>query len=62
MFGLAADLQIIVSTYQYKPIAFAYMPYSCTRPFMLSLGIASFVLSLVTYVFCLMVFGGLNAD
>ena len=62
VFGLAADMQIIFSTYKYKPIAFAKMPYPCVRPLMLSLGIISFLLSLITYVFCILVFGGLNRD
>ena len=58
-FGLIVDVQIIVSTIKYKPVAFTYLPYECTRTFMLILGIFTTLASLVTYVFCFLTFGGL---
>jgi len=61
-FGLMIDIQIIVSTYSYKPVAFKDLPYRHTRIFVLIIGYASLILSLVAYVFCLLVFGGLNKD
>ena len=61
-FGLAADIQIIVSTRKYKPIAFAHMPYSHTRCFMLFLAFLSLLQTLCTYGFCFLVFGGISND
>jgi hypothetical protein len=61
-FGLMIDIQIIVSTYGYKPVSFRDLPYRHARKFMLALGYASLIISLIAYVFCLLVFGGLNKD
>ena len=61
-FGIAVDIQIIASTWRYKPIAFSDMPYKCTRGFLLLIGFSTFAVSIVTYGFCLLVFGGLNDD
>ena len=61
-FGLAADVQIIVSTLKYEPVAFASMPYKHTRGFMLGLGFVSLIQTLCTYAFCFMVFGGVSSD
>ena len=62
IFGLAADVQIIVSTYKYKPIALSKMPNPTIRPLMLAIGVISLLLSLLSFVFCLLVFGGFNSD
>ena len=59
-FGLAADIQIIVSTCKYKPVAFVDMPYRHTRGFMLVLACLSLAQTVCTYVFCFLVFGGMN--
>jgi len=59
---MAADFQIIVSTYKYEPKAFTNRPYACTRYLMLSFGIISLLNSLVAYMLCLLVFGGLSQD
>lgn len=56
-FSLAADVQIIVSTLQYKPIAFAKMPFGWIRPVMLFLGALSLALTVVTFIVCIVVFG-----
>lgn len=61
-FGLMIDIQIIVSTYSYKPVAFRDLPYRHARILFLTLGYVSLIISLVAYVFCLLVFGGLNQD
>ena len=61
-FGLAGDIQIIVSTFNYQPIAFAHMPYRYTRGFMLALAFVSLLQTLVAYGLCLLVFGGLSDD
>ena len=61
-FGLAGDVQIIVSTLKYEPVAFASMPYRHTRGFMLALGFTSVLQTFCAYVFCLMVFGGVSSD
>jgi hypothetical protein len=56
------DIQIIVSTYKYKPIAFRELPFRHARTIMLVLGFATLLMSLVAYVFILLVFGGLKQD
>lgn len=61
-FGLAADIQIIVSTYKYNPVAFEKMPYRHTRGFMIFFAFFSLLQTLVTYGFCILVFGGINDD
>ena len=61
-FGLMIDIQIIVSTYRYKPISFRTLPYRNTRVIMLVLGFLTLMMSLTAYVFCLLVFGGLNQN
>ena len=62
LFGLAADVQMIVSTFQYRPIAMSKMPNKCIRPLMLGIAFLSLILSLVAFFFCFLVFGGINAD
>ena len=61
-FGLAGDVQIIVSTVKYEPVAFTSMPYRHTRGFMLALASISLIQTLCAYVFCFMVFGGVSSD
>lgn len=61
-FALMVDIQILVSTYQYKPVAFKHLPCSCARPFMLTIGVLTLLMTVVAYVFCLLVFGGLSKD
>lgn len=61
-FGLAGDVQIIVSTVKYEPVAFTSMPYRHTRGFMLVLASLSLIQTLCAYVFCFMVFGGVSSD
>lgn len=61
-FGLAADIQIIVSTYKYQPVAFKDMPYRHTRAFMLILSFVSLLQTVIAYAFCLLIFGGINTD
>ena len=60
-FGLAADVQIIVSAHEYKPVAFSAMPHRWTRPLVLTLGYVSLLTSILTYVICLVVFGGIDS-
>ena len=57
-FGIMVDIQIIMSTVKYKPVAFVDMPYTWCKPVMLALGFISLVMSLVSYIFCMLVFGG----
>lgn len=61
-FGLAADIQIIVSTCKYRPVAFVEMPYPHTRCFMLSVAFLSLGQTICTYAFCFLVFGGISDD
>jgi len=61
-FGLSVDLQIIVSTLQYAPVAFAQPPYKHSKSVMLAIGILSLLMSLISYAFCFIVFGGLSED
>ena len=61
-FGLAGDVQIIVSTVRYEPAAFTSMPYRHTRGFLLVLASISLIQTLCAYVFCFMVFGGVSSD
>ena len=61
-FGIAADIQIIASVWKYKPVAFSDLPYKCTRGLLLVIGISTLAVSMVTYGFCLLVFGGLSDD
>lgn len=56
-FGLTVDLQIIVSTLRYKPVAFSDMPYAWLRPTLLALGITTLLLSIVSYIICFMMYG-----
>ena len=60
-FGLMVDIQIIVSTYRYKPIAFSKLPYPYARAVMLILGFLTLTMTIIAYIFCLVVFGGFNA-
>ena len=60
VFALAADAQILVSTLNYKPVAFKKTPYKCSRPFMLTIASASLLMTIVTYIMCLYVFGGIS--
>ena len=61
-FGLAADVQIIVSAHGYKPVAFSSMPHRWTRPLVLALGYISLATSILTYVISLVVFGGIDGS
>lgn len=61
-FGVAADLQIIISTRHYQPVAFAEPPFRHSKTIMLALGVAGLLMSAVSYLFCFIVFGGLNDD
>ena len=59
-FCISVDFQIILSTYRYRPVAFTKPPYKCSRYLMLTLGCFSLLMSLLAYIFCFMVFGGLD--
>ena len=52
------DIQIIVSTYGYKPVAFSKLVHPWARSFFLVMGFLSLATTLIAYVFCLLVFGG----
>lgn len=56
------DIQIIVSTYTYQPIAFEKLPFRHARTLMLVVAFTSLFMSIITLVFCLLVFGGFNSD
>ena len=47
-----------MSVKQYQPISFNAMPYRCVKPFLIIIGIISFLMSIISYVFCIYVFGG----
>ena len=57
-FGLMIDLQILYSIKKYEPIAFNEMPSRCVKPFLYLIGTCSLLMSLVSYVCCVIVFGG----
>lgn len=61
-FCLAADAQVIMETHKYKPVAFSGMPYRYTHTLMKALSYFSMVLTVLTYIFCLLVFGDINTS
>jgi hypothetical protein len=61
-FGVAADLQIIISTRSYEPVAFAKPPYKHSKNIMIALGVIGLLMSVISYVMCFLVFGGINDD
>ena len=61
-FGLAADVQIIVSTNSYKPVGFSGLPFKGARYILLAIGILSLLVSIAIIVFSFLVFGGISHD
>ena len=61
-FGFMVDIQIIVSTFNYKPIAFEKLPFQHARTLMLVVAFITLFMSIITFAFCLLVFGGINSD
>lgn len=59
-FGLMVDLQILVSTWRYQPVAFDKMPSRALRATLLSIGGVGMLITLAAYVSCLLVFSGIN--
>ena len=62
LFGIAADVQIIVSTHTYKPIAFTGMPFRGARFCLLAIGAVSLVVSVAVITISFLVFGGISHD
>jgi NO-binding membrane sensor protein with MHYT domain len=62
LFGLTLDMQIIISTWQYKPVAFDALPYKCCKTLMLIFAFASLLISILSYGLCMLVFGGMRSD
>ena len=61
-FGVMADLQAISSTWDYKPIAFSEMPNRWSQKLMLAIGFVSLGMSVISYILCLLVYGGYIPD
>lgn len=61
-FGLAIDVQIMVSACTYKSIAFKDVPFKCARCLIMAVGALSLLVSIVTYTFCFLIFGGLSTE
>ena len=59
---MMADIEIIASTYHYKPIAFEKLPFKHARSCMLVVAFATLFMSIITFVFSLLVFGGITSD
>ena len=62
LFGLCADIQIIVTTYEYEPIAFTRMPHKWTKGLMLGLGVSTFLMSILCLILILLAFGGVHSN
>ena len=62
LFGLAADVQILVSTYSYKPIAFTGLPFGGARFCLLAIGVVSLIVSVAVITMSFLVFGGFSHD
>ena len=60
IFFIAADVQILIETYKYKPVAFSKMPFRFTHKFMIMLAYFSLLITILSYIFCIIVFGAIN--
>ena len=61
-FGLCVDIQILISTRAYRPVAFSDLPFRLAKACMMCLGILSVLTSICSYLFCFVVFGGISKD
>ena len=61
-FGLATDVQIIVSSRKYKPIAFTNLPFKHARQVMQSLGVISLIMSICAITLCILIYSGIASE
>ena len=60
--GLMVDIQVIFSTYKYKPVAFSKLVHPWARTVYLIIGFVSLASTLISFTFCIVVFGGFNTS
>ena len=62
IFGVLADVQILVSIHSYKPVAFTGLPFKGARYVLLTIGAVSLLVSVAVIIFSFLVFGGFSED
>ena len=60
VFVIMVDAQILYSIKKYEPVAFNDVPYRWSKPMMLFIATISLMMTVVCYIFCIIVFGGLS--